>query len=461
MPGDAFSLTAERRVARDDAPPNGPERGRCVVACQAPLKRVWIKPQAALARTSFDPASAPRYHAAMATRRTYYERPGLDALVSRVTRRLELDGKPAAVLAESVFYPEGGGQPADLGFVDGIPVVDAIELGDEVAVILERPLPEGAESVACLLDSPRRRDHAQQHTAQHLLSAVILRLLGGSTVSFHLGEDYSSIDVDLPAMDASDITAVEAEIERVILDEYPIRVHVCPPENSEDFPLRKRPPAGEETLRIVEIDGLDYSPCCGTHLEHTGRIRAFRIIKAEKYKGMTRVYFLAGDRAVSDWKRLAALARVLARTFACSEDELSGKSLQQKERLAALESSLASMVRERAALEAELASKDEGARGTGCRVFRWADRPIAEILETVKAVSLKLGSPVLGSSAAELKVAVAAPAPDARLGERLKPLAAASGGKGGGGPTQFQAAFDDAASLEAFVKAAVGKLGDA
>jgi len=119
------------------------------------------------------------------------------------------------------------------------------------------------------------------------------------------------------------------------------------------------------------------------------------------------------------------------------------------------------MVRERAALEAELASKDEGARGTGCRVFRWADRPIAEILETVKAVSLKLGSPVLGSSAAELKVAVAAPAPDARLGERLKPLAAASGGKGGGGPTQFQAAFDDAASLEAFVKAAVGKLGDA
>ncbi len=397
----------------------------------------------------------------MATTQLYYERPGLDEIVTRVTRRLDMDGRPAVVLADSVFYPEGGGQPADRGFVDGIPIVDAVELGDEIALVLERPLPEGAESVNCLLDSARRRDHAQQHTAQHLLSAVTLRLLGGATVSFHLGEDYSSIDVDLPAMDATDIAAVEAEIDRVILDEYPVRVHVCPPGNVEDFPLRKKPPAGESVLRIVEIDGLDFSPCCGTHLAHTGRIRAFRIIKAEKYKGMTRVYFLAGDRALADWKRLSGLGRELARTFGCSETELPEKALQQKERLSALEASRASMVRERAALEAELASKDAGEEGSGCRVFRWADRPFAEILETVKAISLRLGSPVIGASMADLKAVAAAPSVESRLGERLKPVIAASGGKGGGGPTQVQAAFSDAAALEAFLTMAAALLGGA
>ncbi|MBN1242771.1 MAG: alanyl-tRNA editing protein [Spirochaetales bacterium] len=397
----------------------------------------------------------------MATTQLYYDRPDLDELDARVVRRFEMDGKPAVVLNESVFYPEGGGQPADRGFVDDIAVVEAVELGDEIALVLERPLPEGAESVNCRLDSARRRDHAQQHTAQHLLSAVILRLLGGATVSFHLGEDYSSIDVDLPAMDASDVEAVEAEIDRVILDEYPVTVHVCPPGNVEDFPLRKRPPAGEAVLRIVEIDGLDFSPCCGTHLAHTGRIRAFRVIKAEKYKGMTRVYFLAGDRALSDWKRLAGLGRELSRTFACSEDELPEKALQQKDRIAALESGRAAMVRERAALEAELALKDAGEGKRGCRVFRWDDRPFAEILETVKDISFKLGSPVIGSSVADLKAVAAAPSPDARLGERLKPVIAASGGKGGGGPTQVQAAFTDAVALEAFVTATAALLGGA
>lgn len=392
----------------------------------------------------------------MGTRKLYYEDTERFECEATVIARTELAGRHAVVLDATVFYPEGGGQPCDFGTIDGIPVVDVQERDGVVLHVLASPLPERGGPVPCRVDADRRRDHMEQHTGQHLLSSRVLKLAGGATVSFHLGQEYSTVDVDLPELSREAADRIEDEIARIIREGHPVTIHVCPPENVSDFPLRRPPPAGEEALRIVDLDGLDYSACCGTHLADTGRIGALRILRTEKYKGMTRIYFAAGERARRDARRTAALTRETARLLGCSEDEAPDRVARSLERIRELEVRLSIARAERAAAEARVFLAD--APASGLLVLPLSDRTYDEVLEAAKAVTGLSGRPAAAASRPDLRAVVTAPDASLRLGERLKPLLAGLGGKGGGGPAQFQAQFPDEASLTAFLEAARGIL---
>lgn len=393
----------------------------------------------------------------MGTRKLYYEDTDRFECEAAVLARTEWKGSPAVVLDGTVFYPEGGGQPCDLGTIGGVEVVDVRERDGEILHVLAGSLPEGEGPFRCLVDGERRRDHMEQHTGQHLLSSRVLKLAGGATVSFHLGQEYSTIDVDLPELSRETADRIEDEIARIIREGHPVTIHVCPPENVSDFPLRRPPPPGEEALRIVDLDGLDYSACCGTHLSNTGRIGALRILRTEKYKAMTRIYFSAGERARRDARRTAFLAREAARLLGCSEDEVLDRVARNLERIEDLAIRLAAARAERAEAEARIFLAGTPAAGTpaaGLLVLPVSDRSYDEVLEAVKAVTGLSGRAAASGSRPDLRAVAAAPDGSARLGERLKPLLAGIGGKGGGGPAQFQAQLPDEASLTVFLEAA-------
>ena len=404
----------------------------------------------------------------MRTRPLFYEEPDIfecDATVLEVLPPLKPGDGAGLILDRSPFYPEGGGQPCDLGSVAGIPLARVAYEGDDIVhrrsaeavpggASGSAALPAAGALVPCMLDAARRRDHTEQHSAQHLLSATVLRLLGGATRSFHLGEEYSSIDVDLPAMERDDADAVEAAVLDVLREGYAVITHLCPPEDPARFPLRRKPPEGESILRILEIDGLDYTPCAGTHVKNTRELGAFRILRTEKYKGMTRVYFLAGGRAHADYARAARQLRDAAAAAGTNEGDVARWAGDAARRAKDLEYRL-KQAREalaRAEAQALAASSTGGPIGI---TLEGEDFSLA-MLKAKACADAGLVAAV--ASVPELKAAIAAPGGGVNLQSTLKDTLAAHGGKGGGSAAFFQAAFADRERLDAFMEEALCRL---
>jgi alanyl-tRNA synthetase len=362
------------------------------------------------------------------------------------------------VLDHSIFYPEGGGQPCDTGTIAGLSVDTVEERGDQVLHRVCAKIDEACAAglatdalVHCMVRLENRIDRSEQHTAQHLLSAVLLRMMDAHTLSFHLGDTWSSIDIDLSSIDRADADIVEDEVLRIIRDGYAVITHRCPPEDPACFPLRKEPAVEARVLRIVEIDGIEYSACCGTHVPNTGAIGAFRILRIEKYKGGTRIHFVAGKRAYADYRRLAALARDSAAAGLMAEDALPVAIVGWRDRIKALERALSDADDRLASLEAAAL---DAATAVGSIVHASSESTDAgSRLARFLAVR---GRIAVVSCPAELRVVAASPstgvaASSLDVGAILGPLAKANFGKGGGGKTFFQAAFPDHMSMEAFV----------
>jgi len=409
------------------------------------------------------------------TTKLFYESPDLFEAEATVLAAEGPAEAPTLVLDRTIFYPEGGGQPWDLGSI-GAPgegsapaQVTSVterrgEQGGEVVLhALSGPLLPGGGAVApgtrvrLSVDGSRRVDYMQQHSAEHLLGSIGLRLLGVHVVSVRFGPERSAIDFDLPAIPEDSVRAMEEAAEEAIVEDHRIRYRVCPPEDPAAFPLRRRPPAGEEVLRIVEIEGLDFSPCCGLHLGSTLGLRSVRILGTEKYKGMTRLYFVAGARAAADYRALARTVRSSAKVLGTSEAQLAEAVSREAARRKELEYALVGLERERA--EGEAAAAPELAAGAGALAARrYADRGSGSLMTLAKALSDR-GLVALLASLPDLTVQALAPEPSASLGERLGPLLLASGGKGGGGPANFRATFSDGDALEGFMAAAEAELG--
>jgi len=394
----------------------------------------------------------------MATRRVYYEEPTARGNQARVIRiEKGTGGTSGIILDASVFYPEGGGQPCDTGTLAGFEVQSASERGDDIVLQIAADQDElsaagvvAGSTVACVVDLDRRIDHAEQHTAQHLLSSVILRLSGGATVSFHLGERYSSIDTDMPLFERAEYDAFEDEVQKIIRDDYRVLTHVCPPEDPSSFPLRKEPSVETGLLRVVEIDGMDYSACCGTHVPSTGALGAFRLIKTEKYKGGSRLYFIAGTRVFKDYRRLVRIVREAAASAGVQEDELPSAVSSCKNKNRILELTLDDRNDRIAGMIAAGLDRENSAG-----VILSTAESVDEATRLVRALA-SLGRVSVVAAAKELKVVAGAPgdpSPGIDIGALCKPLASALGGKGGGGRTFFQAAFPDESSLSQFISA--------
>jgi alanyl-tRNA synthetase len=231
-------------------------------------------------------------------------------------------------LDQTAFYPTSGGQPNDTGLLANIPVMDVVDEGDRIAHLIAAPVNQ--LEVNCRVDWKRRFDHMQQHTGQHLLSAVLIELLGIPTVSFHLGGESSTIDVGVTALEPLQVVAIEERTNEVVVENRPVTVSF---ESAAEAQNLRKPADREGPLRIVEIERLDRSACGGTHVRATGEIGPVAIRKLDKIRGNVRIEFLCGMRAVRRIRADFDALSHIARTFSAPLDETPSLAAAQFEAL--------------------------------------------------------------------------------------------------------------------------------
>jgi Ser-tRNA(Ala) deacylase AlaX len=226
----------------------------------------------------------------------YHRDAYLIELDSEVVEAGDAEGGPYAVLADTIFYPEGGGQPADRGRLGDVAVLDVQAVGGEIRHYVDAAV--GPGPVHLELDWPRRFDHMQQHTAQHLLTAVALRDFGWRTTAFHLGPEISDIELDVPKLERADLDRLEAACAVEVRAARAVGATSAEVADFERLGVRSRrlPEGHSGPLRLVEIEGLDRNTCGGTHLRSTSEIGLLCLLGTEPMRGGTRLFFAAGDR---------------------------------------------------------------------------------------------------------------------------------------------------------------------
>ena len=253
------------------------------------------------------------------TKRLYYDDARLMAFEAEVVERRDHEGLPAYVLDRTAFYPESGGQPWDKGTLDGLEVVKVLELDGAVLHVLKGEI--AGPRVRGLVDWPTRFDHMQQHTGQHVLSQAFWEVLKGETLSFHLGPEVSTLEIGLRTVTEADADRVEDRANAIVWEDREVKAYFVPEERIDEVPLR-RPPKKHGLLRVVEVDGFDFSACGGTHCRRTGEIGTIRLGAIEKIRGNLRFEFLCGERALRDARDKDRTVRKLAASFSCSADEV-------------------------------------------------------------------------------------------------------------------------------------------
>jgi alanyl-tRNA synthetase len=244
----------------------------------------------------------------------------LKSFNARIAQQLEHDGKPALILDQTAFYPSAGGQPNDLGEINGIPVVDVIERddGEIVHVLIDphpSPLPQG-EGVG-VIDWPRRFEHMQQHSGQHVLSQAFVRVANLDTVAVHISADENTLDLPAPKIANDVVERAEQAANDIVMQDLPIAAYEVTDVDLPRIPLRKAPKV-TGLIRIVEVQNYDWSACGGTHVRNTAQIGLIKITKVEKRGNETRITFRCGARALRDYARLNAATIALQDSLSAS-----------------------------------------------------------------------------------------------------------------------------------------------
>jgi alanyl-tRNA synthetase len=382
------------------------------------------------------------------TERLYYQDSYLTefrARVVEVSPDAVSPGRQRVYLDRTAFYPTSGGQPFDTGELGGSNVVEVIDEGDRIAHIVSDPLTQ--TEVEGRIHPGRRFDHMQQHTGQHLLSAVLLEMFDAPTVGFHLGAESCTIDISR-VLEPGQLLEAERRANRMVFENRPVTIGFQ--HSSGDLGLRK-PTEREGEVRIISIQGLDRSACGGTHVRATGEIGPILLRKLDRIRGNLRIEFLCGGRAVararSDFEALSEIARV----FSAPLDETPALVEAQREKLQASEKTGRRLATELAeaggrALYAETPPGQGGMR----RVLR----RVGSLSEDVRAAAQSFTS-----SGPAIFLAVAEDPPAILLAisknsglhaaDLLKPALAGAGGRGGGNAGLAQGSVPSKEALDA------------
>lgn len=362
------------------------------------------------------------------------------------------EGRSGVYLEETLFYPESGGQPSDRGVLGGKEVVDVREGEKGVLHVIEGALDAGAR-VEGLIDRVRRFDHMQQHSGQHLLSRAFLADLGLRTIGFHLGEETCTIDLDGETVASERIEEVERRVNELVWSDIPITDRTIVREEYEreaGGDLRSRLPDEAESIRIVEIEGVDRSTCCGTHVRATGEIGLVKILRVERVKGGPRIEFVCGNRALRDYAGKHVVLSSLAGRFSTDwrelervVDKMAEEGKSQRKTIADLEVELA---RFRAAELAE-PTGSAGDYNIVKRIFESADA--GGLRETVSRIRERERTIVLFGVQAPKPALLFACSKGVPLdmGELLKRAAPIIGARGGGGRDFAQGGGGDGARV--------------
>lgn len=263
------------------------------------------------------------------TERLYYTDAYLRSFDARIVDRAS-DGR-TVYLDRTAFYPTSGGQPFDTGTLAGLAVTDVVDEGERVAHVLASPAPP-IETVHGEIDWTRRFDHMQQHTGQHLLSAIFADTYKLETVSVHFGAESSTLDLDTESLPQNTLLAAERLANIAVAEPRAVTVSF---EDAATATGLRKPPPREGELRVVSIDALDRSACGGTHVRSTAEIGAILLRRTERVRKATRVEFICGLRAVRAARTDYELISALALSLGVAPVELIAKTQSQGEELRA------------------------------------------------------------------------------------------------------------------------------
>ena len=232
-------------------------------------------------------------------KKLYYDNPYYKEFTSRVTSCEQGKNGYEIILEETAFYPEGGGQPADYGWLGETKVIDVRERDGEVIHICEAPLAVG-NSVVGKLDWDRRFRHMQQHTGEHIFSGLIHKHFGYNNIGFHMGKDFITIDFD-GLLNNEEMQMIETQANQAIFENREVYCGYPSKEELERLDYRSKK-ALQGDIRIVEVPDADICACCGTHVSRTGEIGIIKVTGNEKYKGGSRIFLQIGWQALEDYR---------------------------------------------------------------------------------------------------------------------------------------------------------------
>jgi alanyl-tRNA synthetase len=388
------------------------------------------------------------YDATM-TERLYYTDAYLRTFSARITDRA--NDSRTIYLDRSAFYPTSGGQLFDTGTLAGIAVTDVVDEGDRIAHILAAPAPAG-DTVSGAVDWTRRFDHMQQHTGQHLLSAIFADRFRLDTVSVHFGATSSTLDLDTESLSHNTLLAAEEIANAAIAEPRAVRVSF---ESASSATGLRKPPPRDGELRIVTIDALDRSACGGTHVRSTAEIGALLIRRTERVRKTTRVEFVCGLRAVRAARSDHDLVAALAHALAVAPAELVATAIVQRDELRAARSARRELVTALDVYHARERFDAATPDANGRRRFleRCSNGSIEELRSLAQAI-LALGPALfIGTIAMPPTIVVASSDAATDAGATLKQVLADLGGRGGGNARIAQGTVPDAAALDSAVNA--------
>ena len=400
------------------------------------------------------------------TERLYHSDPCCTTFDAQVMERQRHNDRLAVVLDRTAFYPTGGGQPHDTGTLNGAEVIDVVERDHDGTVVHLLP------TETCLsdnlvrgeLDWSRRFDHMQQHTGQHILSQAFVQIADADTVGFHMSGTYSTIDLNREMLSDEEVTRAESLANQIVFDDRPVISIFVTLEEARQLPLRK-PPALKGAIRIVKVEGFDWSACGGTHVARTGGVGIIKVVRSERRRPETRLMFLCGRRALADYAALNRLTSDLGRRLTVAVEDLpvtierlqneAHANRKEKER------------HHQSLLDHEAAALATGSQLVGCisvvcQVFE------GRALEDIRQLASRIASQpshiaLLGLRGTKAQIVFAcAPHVDHDMRRLLQETCRRVGGGGGGGPDMAQGGGCDPTRLEEAMQHAVEllRLGD-
>jgi alanyl-tRNA synthetase len=374
--------------------------------------------------------------------------------------------RPSVILNRSAFYPTSGGQIFDIGTIsiDGNQALRVTEVADtedgRVVHYLEAPvkdLPPGTR-VRGQIDATRRRDHMQQHSGQHVLSAAFIKLFDLHTVSFHMADDYCSIDLDTPNLTKEQIESAERLANEIILENRPVDIRFVNREEAGKLGLRKLPAADRDELRIIDIHEFDLSACGGTHVRQTGQIGCILLRKAERVRQGWRIEFVAGQRAVATARRDFTTLTETAGLFSAQIYDVPQQARKSLEEVRALRKQREQSQEELAAAQAAtLLSETPESNGRRVVIRTFSDRDMNSLkmlAQKLTRLATNVVALLASTSPQPSLVFVQSDGQPFDMGALMKQTMATLNGRGGGSKDMAQGGIPTANGLEAALDAA-------
>ena len=368
--------------------------------------------------------------------------------------------RPAVTLDRTAFYPTSGGQIHDTGWITSSGARHRVtEVADTegggVVHYLEAPVKELAPGsrIRGEVDVVRRRDHMQQHSGQHILSAAFVRLFNMPTVSFHMADDYCSIDLDTLSLTKEQIESAERLANEVILENRPVDIRFVTREEAGKLGLRKIPPTERDELRLIDITDFDLTACGGTHVRQTGQVGCILLRKTEKVRQGYRVEFVAGLRAVAAARRDFTTLTETAALFSAHIYDLPQQATKSLEEIKTLRKQRAESLEELAAAQAAaLLAETPEVVGRKLVVRVFSDRDVNFLKLSAQKLTRLAPNVVtlLGTTSPQPALVFAQSGGQPfDMGARMKEIVARFGGRGGGSKDMAQGGIADSSQIEA------------